>query len=103
MATINEQVSLVAHIVWDGNPSANAQKKYIEELNAQMKEYLPSTFEMVAYSVHEVMLPYSPTTLKKDKNRLSKQTDGYIQVIDGMMATVEFIQKGNGIYNIRIE
>ena len=90
MKTNEETVSLVAHIVWNGNPTLDEQKQHIEELNASMKEYLPETISMVAYSVHEVMLPYSPTTLKKDKNRLSKQTDGYVQVIDGEMKDVEF-------------
>ena len=61
-------------------------------INESMKEYLPESFSMVAYSVHDVMLPYSPTTLKKDKNRLSKQTDGYVQVIDGQMKKVEFVK-----------
>ena len=92
MATEDETVSLVAHIVWSGDPTADEQKQYIEELNESMKEYLPESFSMVAYSVHDVMLPYSPTTLKKDKNRLSKQTDGYVQVIDGQMKKVEFVK-----------
>lgn len=90
MKTNEETVSLVAHIVWNGNPTLDKQKQHIEELNASMKEYLPETISMVAYSVHDVMLPYSPTTLKKDKNRLSKQTDGYVQMIDGEMKDVEF-------------
>lgn len=98
MGTNEDKVSLVAHIVWDGNPTEDEQKTYFEELNALMKEYLPSTFEMTAYSVHEVMLPYSPTTLKKDKNRLSKQTDGYIQLIDGRIKNIEFIPTENGNY-----
>ena len=89
MKANKETFSLVAHIVWDGDPSADEQKMHLEELNAIMKDYLPSTFEMAAYSVHDIMLPYSPTTLKKDKNRLSKQTDGYVQVIDGEIKNIE--------------
>ena len=98
MKTNEETVSLVAHIVWNGNPTLDEQKQHIEELNASMKEYLPETIPVVAYSVHEVMLPYSPTTLKKDKNRLSKQTDGYIQLIDGRIKNIEFIPTENGNY-----
>ena len=102
MATEDKTISLVAHIVWSGNPTANEQKQYIEELNASMKEYLPESFTMVAYSVHDIMLPYSPTTLKKDKNRLSKQTDGYIQVIDGKVCGAKFVLKDDGKYEISI-
>ena len=68
-----------------------------------VKEYLPESMSMVAYSVHDVMLPYSPTTLKKDKNRLSKQTDGYVQVIDGQIKEIEFLPDENGICKIIIK
>lgn len=101
--TNEETVSLVAHIVWDGNPSIDEQKEHFEELNALMKDYLPLTFEMSAYSVHDIMLPYSPTTLKKDKNRLSKQTDGYVQVIDGQIKDIEFVPDDNGKYRMIVK
>lgn len=103
MATIDDTVSLVAHIVWDGNPSLEDQKHFIEELNACMKEYLLESFSMVAYSIHDIMLPYSPTTLKKDKNKLSKQTDGYIQVIDGQIRNVKFIPSDNQKLKLFVE
>ena len=103
MKTNEETVSLVAHIVWDGKPTAGEQKQYIEELNASMNEYLPGSMSMVAYSVHDVMLPYSPTTLKKDKNRMAKQTTGFIQVVDGQIKQVEFVPDENGIYKINIK
>ncbi|MBR0231535.1 MAG: acyl--CoA ligase [Clostridia bacterium] len=103
MKTNKETVSLVAHIVWDGNPSVEEQKKHFKELNALMEDYLPSTFEMAAYSVHNIMLPYSPTTLKKDKNRLSKQTDGYIQVIDGEIKNINFVMGDNDKYKMIIK
>ncbi len=103
MKTNEETVSLVAHIVWNGNPTLDKQKQHIEELNASMKEYLPESFSMVAYSVHDIMLPYSSTTLKKDKNRLSKQTDGYKQVIDGEMKEVEFIPTEDGKFTMTIK
>ena len=45
------------------------------------------------------MLPYSPTTLKKYKNRMSKQTTGYIQVIDGQVNSIEYILNKNGKYS----
>ena len=103
MKTNEETVSLVAHIVWNGNPTLDEQKQHIEELNASMKEYLPSTFEMTAYAVHDVMLPYSPTTLKKDKNRMSKQTDGYVKLIDGQIKTIGFEPDGAGKYKMMIK
>lgn len=103
MATVDDTVSLVAHIVWNGNPSLEDQKHFIEELNACMKEYLRESFSMVAYSIHDIMLPYSPTTLKKDKNKLSKQTDGYIQVIDGQIRNVKFIPSDNQKLKLFVE
>ena len=103
MKTNEETVSLVAHIVWAGKPTADEQKQHIKELNTSMKEYLPESMSMVAYSVHDVMLPYSPTTLKKDKNRLSKQTDGYVQVIDGQIKEIVFLPDEYDNYMIAVK
>lgn len=103
MATYDDKISLVAHLVWSGNPSVDEQKKHFEELNELMREYLPSTFEMVAYSIYDVMLPYSPTTLKKDKNRLSKKTDGYVQVINDQIRNIEFVADDCGNYRLAVK
>lgn len=103
MAINEDSVSLVGHIVWDGKPSADEQKKYFEELNELMRDYLPSTFKMEAYSTHDVMLPYSPTTLKKDKNKLSKQMTGYMQVIDEQLRNIEFASDNAGKYKVVVK
>ena len=94
--------SLVAHIVWAGQPSAEEQIRNFEELNDCLKEYLPQSFSVVGYAVHDGMLPYSPTTLKKDKNKLSKQTSGYVQAINGRICNVEFVSMGNGRYKFSV-
>ena len=44
------------------------------------------------------MLPYSPTTLKKDKNGMSKQTTGYIQLVDGQLVDVSYVKQDGDIY-----
>ena len=94
--------ALVAHIVWTGQPSTEEQIRNLEELNDCLKEYLPQFFSVVGYAVHDGMLPYSPTTLKKDKNKLSKQTSGYVQAINGRICNVEFVSMGNGRYNFSV-
>lgn len=91
--------SLVAHIVWSDNVLYERKQEYIEAMNKQLKDFLPSGIEVLAYSEHDIMLPYSPTTLKKDKNKMSKQTTGYVQVIDGKMNDVEFVLNENGKYS----
>ena len=101
--TIENECSIVAHIVWSGNPSLSEQKTYIDELNECMKSYLPSSFSMLAYATHETMLPYSPTTLKKDKNKMSKQTEGFIQVIYDKLCNVQFVMKSDGVYEMTVE
>ena len=90
--------NLVVHIVWSDNVDENDKKEFIEKMNKDMKEYLPSELKVSAYAEHEGMLPYSPTTLKKDKNRMSKQTTDYIQVIDGELTKVEFKPNEEGKY-----
>ena len=103
MRTDNSACSLVAHIVWEEQLSREEQKKNLEELNDRLKDYLPQPLAVVAYAVHDVMLPYSPTTLKKDKNKLSKQTSGYIQVIDGQIRSVEFTPVEDGKYKMSVK
>lgn len=44
---------------------------------------------LLGYREYENMLPYSPTTLKKDKNKMARCTDGIMQVIDGTLQYVE--------------
>ena len=58
-----------------------------------MKEYLPEELSIAGYAVHKDMLPYSPTTLKKDKNKMARQTEGFIQERDGRIVGVEMKQK----------
>lgn len=101
MPTVDNENSLVAHIVWSENIVEESIKANIDKMNEDMKSYLPEGFKMVAYSVHNGMLPPSPTTLKKDKNRMSKQTKNYIQVEDGNLEDIEFIPNENCIYDIK--
>ena len=44
------------------------------------------------------MLPYSPTTLKKDRKRMTEQNVGFVQVIDDKVENVEYIPLHNGKY-----
>ncbi len=98
MPTEQNSNNLVAHIVWRDKINEARKKEYIEELNILLHEFLPAGVKVSAYSEHDVMLPYSPTTLKKDKNRLSKQTSGYIQVVDNELSNIEFVVNENGKY-----
>ena len=99
MPTEENENNLVAHIVWSDIASEELKQEYIEKMNEELIKFLPNGIEVSAYSEHEVMLPYSPTTLKKDKNKMSKQTSNYIQVIDGEMHNIEFILNESGKYS----
>ena len=71
-------------------------------LNKAVEESFPVGIRISAYAEHDGMLPYSTTTLKKDKNKLSKQTEGYVQVVDGVLEAIEFEAVGDGsAYRIR--
>ena len=98
MPTQNKDDNLVVHIVWNQNISQNAKQTYIEQLNKQLKDILPENIMILGYAEHETMLPYSQTTLKKDKNKMANQTSGYFQVIDGNLYNVDFIKQENGKY-----
>ena len=91
--------SLVAHIVWNENVSNEEKNEMLLEIDNEIKKYLPACVKIIGYAEHGVMIPYSPTTLKKDKNRLSKQTNGYVQVKDGNICEIE-LEPNNGAYDI---
>ena len=90
MPTEDYENSIVAHIVWNGEYSNEDKKIFIKKMNTALGEMLPNDVVMLGYAEHDVMLPYSPTTLKKDKNKMSKQTTGYIQAIGDYLLDVEF-------------
>lgn len=98
MPTDENENNLVAHIVWNPEIDNVSKKEYIEELNESLQAFLPVEVEVSAYSEHDVMLPYSSTTMKKDKNKLSKQTNGYMRVTNGELSKVEFVLNENGKY-----
>ena len=94
MPSDDNQYNLVAHIVLKEKDDEDLAT-YIEQLNEGMANFLPKGVYLDSYSVHDTMLPYSPTTLKKDRNGLSKQTAGYFQVIDGELNKVTYIPKND--------
>ncbi len=99
MPTEENDNNLVAHIVWEANVLESEKEDYIEKMNEKLDDFLPNEVEVSAYAVHDLMLPYSPTTLKKDKNKMSKQTSGYIQVKGGKMHNIEFTLNQDGKYS----
>ena len=101
MPTNNNPYNLVGHIVIN-EKFQNDKEKCYETINDVMSSYLPSNVVVSAYSEHQ-QLPYSSTTLKKDKNKLSKQTRGYIQFDNGKFNNVEFNITENGKYNMSVE
>ena len=66
-------------------------------MNERLKEFLPDGIVMSAYSEHEYMLPFSGTTLKKDKNGMSKQTLGYVQEQSGKKCVGDHYSLRGGI------
>ncbi len=81
---------MVAHIVWRNSCDEQEKKGCLTALNKAVEESFPKGIQISAYAEHDGMLPYSPTTLKKDKNKMSKQTTGYVQVIDGQLRDIVF-------------
>ena len=70
--TEEKENNLMAHIVWRENVPESEKSGYLEELNDELlNDYLPTGVSISAYFEHKGFLPYSPTTLKKDKNKLS--------------------------------
>lgn len=79
---------LVAHLVWNDDMEQEEKRKKLVDIHYMLNEYLPKEVKIAGYAEHERMLPYSPTTLKKDKNKLSKQKTGYVTVVNGVLEEV---------------
>lgn len=75
--------------------------EYLNELTEYVKQYEPDV-NLCMYAIHDVMLPYSPTTLKKDKNKMDKQKNGFVWVVNGKIKKIQFNDMGNEIYGIEI-
>ena len=99
MPTDENDNNLVAHIVWDDNVCEDDKIEYLEILNHELREFLPSEITVSAYYIHEKKLPVSPTAFKTDKIKMANQTTGYVQVIDGKMNNVDFILNKSGKYS----
>ncbi len=103
MPTVDNGNNLVAHIVWSNNYSYEQKKEFIIQMNNKFNSVLPNGIVISAYSEHDNMLPYSPTTLKRDKNGMSQQTLGYIQVVDNELVNTYFIIDSYGKYSQEFE
>ena len=98
MPTLDNENNLVAHIVWREDYDEKTKATFLTELNQIIQNYLPTGVELFTYSEYSGMLPYSPTTLKKDKNRLSRQEEGFIQVSSNGLERVYFELSDDGYY-----
>ncbi len=90
-------VNLVAHIVWNENVSNDMKVSYLQEISERIKKIEPGV-RLCTYAIHDGMLPYSPTTLKKDRNKMMNQKEGYIQIFEHKMKNIYYDDLGNGIY-----
>lgn len=98
--TESNPINLVAHIVWDKSVIDAEKANNLYQIVNAVKQYEPEV-EICAFAEHDVMLPYSPTTLKKDKNKMAKQLNGFIRVADGTIERIQFCDNGNGFYSIK--
>lgn len=93
MPTEENKDNLVAHVVWNKDITKEQKIKYMKEMNEEIKSNYGDLIKIGGYYEHEEMLPYSPTTLKKDKNGMSKQLDGYVNENNSEMVNVSYSKK----------
>ena len=89
LPTENGGFILVAHNVWSKPLNEQEKADCLTAINKAVEESFPEGIRIAAYAEHDGMLPYSPTTLKKDKNKMSRQTDGLVQVMDGKLTPIK--------------
>lgn len=85
----NNELSLVAHIIFNSNFNGDRNKKYLE-LDYMLKDFLPNGISIDGYKEHFITFKCSPTTVKKDRKGLMKELDGYIKVNEDGVYTLEY-------------
>jgi hypothetical protein len=93
MPVKNNEYNLVSHIVWNKKVSKEDKVTDIELINQDIRNKYNGSISIGAFYEHETMLPYSETTLKKDKNGMSSILDGYINVENSRIVRVDYSQK----------
>lgn len=99
MPVEDNELVLTAHIVWDKAVRKEKREETLIRLNDRIKSFEPE-IRISAYAYHDVMLPYSPTTLKKDKNKMAQQMEGYVQIEEGKLRSIRFVETENGKYRV---
>lgn len=83
----NSQTKLVAHLVWADFVKENQKDELLLELTDFLAQY-EKEITLNTFFFHEKLLPYSPATFKTDKNKMLNQKEGYVQVINGKITTI---------------
>ena len=84
-----EKKRLLVHFTWNEPVSQEEKDAALLQIDTALRAELPRDVTILGYAAHEGMLPYSPTTLKKDRNKMAAQKDGYLTVRDGNIVETE--------------
>lgn len=68
-------IRLFAHVAWDRKKTAEQREEEMKKADAALQQMLSGKVGSVGYVSYEEVLPYSPTTLKKDKNRMTENQE----------------------------
>lgn len=86
----NNQYSLVAHIVLNDQIEEKDRYLFLAKIDSELEKVLPKGIKIDGYKNHKVAIEYSSTTLKKDRNKLMTELDGYVKVINNQEVEVSF-------------
>jgi|LSQX01.2.fsa_nt_gb acyl-coenzyme A synthetase/AMP-(fatty) acid ligase len=89
MPMTDGSISLVAHIVINDPLNADRKKIY-KELDELMFLNYSDKIKITGYKEHKEKFPSSPTTAKKDRNKLIKELIGYQKTVDDEIKEIYF-------------
>lgn len=69
----------IAHIAWEFDVSDSDKESAISDIFHMLSKYLPKDVEVIGYKSYGNMLPYSPTTFKKDRYKMFSEGKDYIK------------------------
>ena len=71
---------VTVHLVWSCALNFEEKKSKLQQINESLKDLLPSDIIVEGYAEYDNMLPYSPTTLKKDRNMMASHDENLIRL-----------------------
>lgn len=96
----NNKYSLVAHIVLNEQIEEKDRYLYLNIIDKEIEKKFAKEIKIDGYKNHKIQIDSSPTTAKKDRNKLMTELDGYMKVVNDQEIEVFFTKNNENNYEL---